>query len=363
MITSLKTTQYMLLYQPLQLKSVQLRNRLVMSPMCMYSATGGLSNDFHFVHYGSRAQGGVGLIMVESTGIVPEGRITPKCLGLWNDAQKEALQKITAFVHENSETKIGIQLSHAGRKASTWLGGQIDSAKGGWQTIAPSAIGFSPEDKLPRQLSLLEIKDLVQKFKEAIQRAVDANFDVIEIHGAHGYLIHQFLSPLSNTRQDEYGGSFENRIRFLLEIIDSTQPILGDKIPLFLRISATEHADGGWSLDDSIQLASILKTKNIDVIDVSSGGNIIDAKATLYTAQQIPLSEAIRKTGIKTGAVGGIENAVMAEEVLRQEKADLIFIGRALLRNPYLPILSAFESDSDCFFPTQYTRAKPLKQY
>lgn len=352
----------MLLYQPLQLKSIQLHNRLVMSPMCMYSATDGLANDFHFVHYGSRAQGGVGLIIVESTGIVPEGRITPKCLGLWNDAQREALQKITAFVHNNSETKIGIQLSHAGRKASTWSGRQLNDAEGGWQTLAPSAIGFSPEDKLPHELSLSEIENLVQKFKEATQRAVEANFDLIEIHGAHGYLIHQFLSPLSNTRQDKYGGSFENRIRFLLEIIDSIQPIMGDKIPLFLRISATEHAVGGWDLDDSIALSTLLKTKNVDVIDVSSGGNIINAKATLYTAQQVPMSEAIRKTGIKTAAVGNIENAMMAEKALQEQKADLIFMGRALLRNPYLPILSAFESDATCFFPAQYARAKPLKQ-
>ena len=349
----------MLLYQPLQLKSVQLPNRLVMSPMCMYSATDGLVNDFHFVHYGSRAQGGVGLIMVESTGVVPEGRITPKCLGLWNDMQRDALQKITAFVHQNSEAKIGIQLSHAGRKASTWLGSQIDEANGGWQTLAPSALGFSPEDVLPQQLSLSEIEDLVKKFKQATQRAVDANFDLIEIHGAHGYLIHQFLSPLSNTRQDKYGGSFENRIRFLLEIIDGIQPILKDEIPLFLRISATEHADGGWDLDDSIQLARILKTKNVDVIDVSSGGNIIDAKATLYTARQIPMAAAIKKTGIKTAAVGGIENTAMAEDVLQQDQADLVCIGRALLRNPYLPILAAFESGADCFFPKQYARAKP----
>ena len=241
-----------------------------MSPMCMYSCENGVANDFHLLHYGSRAQGGTGLIIVEATGVVPEGRITNKCMGIWNDKQAEALSKIVKIVHENSESKIGIQLAHAGRKASTWNGKQI-SLEEGWETVAPSPVPYEESERIPHELTVEEIKDLVQRFKEAAVRAIHADFDLIEIHAAHGYLIHQFLSPLSNTRTDEYGGSFENRIRFLLEIVEAVNEVLDDDHPLFVRISGTEYAPNGWNIKDSVALAKILKENNVDLIDVSSG--------------------------------------------------------------------------------------------
>ena len=265
--------------------------------MCMYSAENGVPNDFHFVHYGSRAQGGTGLIIVEATGVVPEGRITNKCTGIWNDEQVEAFQKIVKFVHENSESKIGIQLAHAGRKASTWNGKQI-SLEEGWETVAPSPIPYHQSERIPHVLSTEEIKSLVQSFKIAAKRSIDAGFDLVEIHAAHGYLVHQFLSPLSNIRTDEYGGSFENRIRFLLEIVDAVNEVLDENHPLFVRISATDYAENGWDLKQSVELAKILKTKNVDLIDVSSGGNIHGAKITLfdgcllYTSALLPISIA-----------------------------------------------------------------------
>ena len=348
----------MKLYSLLKFRNLEIKNRWVMSPMCMYSSENGLANDFHFVHYASRAQGGTGLIIVEATGIVPEGRITNKCMGIWNDEQAESLKKIVSFIHENTESKVGIQLAHAGRKASTWNGKQI-SLEEGWETVAPSKIPFDQSERIPRELSVLEIKNLVQNFKDAAKRAIDAGFAVIEIHAAHGYLIHQFLSPLSNVRSDEYGGSFENRIRFLLEIIDEVNKLLDENHPLFIRISGTEYTENGWEIQDSVELAKILKTKNVDLIDVSSGGNIQGAKISLFDGYQVPLAAEIKKqTGMKTGAVGLIKTAEMAEEILQKEEADLIFVAREILRNPYLATENSFESKEDCFFPHQYERAR-----
>ena len=329
-----------------------------MSPMCMYSSKNGFANDFHFVHYASRAQGGTGLIIVEATGIVPEGRITNKCMGIWNDAQAESLKKIVRFIHESTETKVGIQLAHAGRKASTWNGKQI-SLEEGWETVAPSKIPYGEGERIPHELSVSEIKNLVKSFKDAAKRAIDAGFDVIEIHAAHGYLIHQFMSPLSNVRTDEYGGNFENRIRFLLEIIDDVNELLDENHPLFVRISGTEYTENGWEIEDSVKLAEILKTKNVDLIDVSSGGNIQGAKISLFDGYQVPLAAEIKKqTGMKTGAVGLIKTAEMAEEILQNEEADLIFVAREILRNPYLAIENSFKNQEDCFFPHQYKRAR-----
>ena len=348
----------MKLYSPLKFRNLEIKNRWVMSPRCMYSSENGFANDFHFVHYASRAQGGTGLIIVEATGIVPEGRITNKCMGIWNDAQAESLKKIVNFIHENTETKVGIQLAHAGRKASTWNGKQI-SLEEGWETVAPSNIPYGEGERIPHELSVSEIKNLIKSFKDAAKRAIDAGFDVIEIHAAHGYLIHQFMSPLSNVRTDEYGGNFENRIRFLLEIIDDVNELLDENHPLFVRISGTEYTENGWEIEDSVKLAEILKTKNVDLIDVSSGGNIQGAKISLFDGYQVPLAAEIKKqTGMKTGAVGLIKTAEMAEEILQNEEADLIFVAREILRNPYLAIENTFKNKEDCFFPHQYERAR-----
>ena len=351
----------MKLFTPIKFRNIELKNRIVMSPMCMYSAEEGVANDFHFVHYGSRAQGGVGLVMVEATGVEPRGRITNKCLGIWNDEQALALKKIVDFVHQNSESKIGIQLAHAGRKGSTWENRQI-SIEEGWETIAPSPIPFHHSERTPHVLTIEEIKNLVEDFRKATKRAVDAGFDVIEIHGAHGYLIHQFLSPLSNTRSDEYGGNSENRARFLMEILDVVNSEITENQALFVRISGTEYAENGWEISDSVELAKILKTKNVNLIDVSSGGNINGVTIPLNPGYQVPLAKAVKKNAdIKTGAVGLITDANHAEEILENEHADLIFLAREILRNPYFAVQSAWENGEENFYPHQYLRAKPAK--
>ena len=349
----------MKLYSTIKFRDLELPNRWVMSPMCMYSSEDGFATDFHLVHYGSRAQGGTGLIIFEATGITPEGRITPKCLGIWKDEHVEKLSEIVSFIHKNSDSKVGIQLAHAGRKASTWNGAQL-SPEEGWETLSASDIPFKDGERSPHALSVSEIKHLVQDFKKATERSIEAGFDVIEIHAAHGYLIHQFLSPLSNVRTDEYGGSFENRIRLLLEIVEAVNEILDENHPLFVRISGTEYAENGWDINDSIRLAEVLHTKGVDLIDVSSGGNIHDAKISLFDGYQVPLAAEIKvKSGICTGAVGLIKTSEMAEDILQKEQADLIFIGRELLRNPYLAVKNSYKDQQDCFFPHQYLRAKP----
>ncbi|MDN3691845.1 NADPH dehydrogenase NamA [Chryseobacterium tructae] len=347
-----------MLYTPIQFRNVELKNRWVMSPMCMYSCENGMANDFHLVHYGSRAQGGTGLLVVEATGVEPRGRITNHCMGIWNDEQAEKLQQIVEFVHKNSDSKIGIQLAHAGRKGSTWNNLQI-SVEEGWETIAPSSIPYHPSERIPHVLSTAEVKEQVHHFKKAAQRAVKAGFDLIEIHGAHGYLIHQFLSPLSNIRTDEYGGSFENRIRFLIEIVDAVNEELNENIALFVRISGTEYAENGWDIQDSVALAKILKEHSVDLVDVSSGGNIHGAKISVFNGYQVPFSSQIkREADVKTGAVGLITKVEQAEDILQNGEADLVFIAREILRNPYLAVQGSFEMKEDCFFPHQYTRAK-----
>ncbi|MCU7618590.1 NADPH dehydrogenase NamA [Chryseobacterium sp. PBS4-4] len=347
-----------MLYTPIKFRNVELKNRWVMSPMCMYSCENGLANDFHYVHYGSRAQGGTGLVMVEATGVEPRGRITNHCMGIWNDEQAAKLQKIVEFVHKNSDSKIGIQIAHAGRKGSTWENKQI-SLEEGWETIAPSPIPYHPSERIPHELSVEEIKELVQNFKDAAKRAVNAGFDVIEIHGAHGYLVHQFLSPLSNVRSDEYGGSFENRSRFLLEIVDAVNEELSENVALFVRISGTEYAEDGWNVNDSVELAKILKNHSVDLIDVSSGGNIHGAKISVFDGYQVPFSSQVRnEADVKTGAVGLITKVEQAEEILQKGNADLIFVAREILRNPYIAVQGSFEMKEDSFFPHQYLRAK-----
>jgi len=351
----------MKLFEPIKFRNIELKNRVVMSPMCMYSAEDGMANEFHYVHYGSRAQGGVGLIITEATAVEPRGRITNKCLGIWNDEQALALKKIVDFVHHNSESKIGIQLAHAGRKGSTWENRQI-SVQEGWETIAPSPIPFHHSERIPHVLTVEEIKELVEDFRKAAKRSVEAGFDVIEIHAAHGYLIHQFLSPLSNTRTDDYGGNAENRARFLMEIVEAVNSQITENIALFVRISGTEYAENGWDISDSVELSKVLKTKNVDLIDVSSGGNISGAVIPLKPGYQVPLAEEVRKNAdIRTGAVGLITSAAHAEEILENGQGDLIFLAREILRNPYFAVQAAWENDAENFYPHQYLRAKPTK--
>lgn len=354
------------LFTPLTIKSVTLKNRIVISPMCQYSAKDGFANDWHLVHLGSRAVGGAGLIIQEATAVSPEGRITPGDLGLWRDVQMEKLKSIVSFVHAQSSL-IGIQLAHAGRKAShdlPWKGGkqltpQTPQNADAWQTVAPSAIPFLEGTQAPTALTINEIKKVIDDFKKATVRAVEVGYDVLEIHAAHGYLIHEFLSPLTNQRNDVYGGSFENRIRLLLEIINGAQEIWPSNKPLFVRISASDWADGGWNIDESVELAKLIKQQGVDVMDCSSGGAVVHQKIALAPGYQVPFSERIKKeTGMMTGAVGLITAARQAEEILITGKADLILIARESLRNPYFPLQAAQELSEDMVWPDQYLRAK-----
>lgn len=351
-----------LLFSELQLKSVTLKNRIVVSPMCQYSSTDGFANDWHLVHLGSRAIGGAGLIIMEATAVTAEGRISYGDMGIWKDEHISKLQQITSFIHENGSVA-GIQLAHAGRKASCekpWHGGaQIKSGEHSWQTVAPSAIPFHEGDIAPHALSKNEIGNLVTDFKNAAVRALQAGFKLIEIHAAHGYLINEFMSPLSNTRSDEYGGSFENRIRFLLEIIDAIQSVWPADLPLMVRISASDWAEGGWTVDDSVSVARVLKEKGIDAIDASSGGVVSYAKITAGPGYQVPFAEAIKKqTGIITAVVGIIVNSRQAETILQNQQADLIVMAREHLRDPYFALHAAKELGDEVEWPVQYERAK-----
>jgi 2,4-dienoyl-CoA reductase-like NADH-dependent reductase (Old Yellow Enzyme family) len=351
-----------LLFSPLTLKSVTLKNRIVVSPMCQYSCVDGFASDWHLVHLGSRAIGGAALIIQEATAVNAAGRISYGDLGIWKDEHIEKLSSIVSFIHQHGAIA-GIQLAHAGRKASCelpWNGGlQIKSGDNHWQTVAPSAIPFYDTDLVPHALTKEEIAEVINDFKQAAVRALKAGYKVIELHAAHGYLINEFLSPLSNHRTDEYGGSFENRIRFLLEIIAAVQTIWPADLPLFVRISASDWMEGGWTVEDSVQLAIILQKKGIDLIDTSSGGISSTAKITAGPGYQVPFAEAIKKqTGIPTGAVGIITTATQAEEILQQQQADLIIMARELLRDPYFPLHAAKELNEDVEWPLQYVRAK-----
>lgn len=342
--------------QPITIKGVTIKNRIGMSPMCQYSAVDGLANDWHYVHYGTRAVGGVGLIIVEATAVVPEGRITPFDLGLWDDEQLVGLQQITEFIHKQGAVA-GIQIAHAGRKAShdsPANGGiQLSVTEGGWQTVAPSAIPFDSAETAPAALDKTGINRITEQFKATTIRAKQAGFKVVEIHAAHGYLIHQFLSPLSNNRTDEYGGSFENRIRLMLEIVDAVQSVWPADYPLFVRLSATDWSDGGWSLEETVELSKILYMRGVNLIDCSSGGNISGAKIPVGPCYQVHFAEEIKKTGILTAAVGLITTAEQITDILKNEKADIVLLARELLRNPYF-ILKTEEAT----WPIQYLRAR-----
>jgi 2,4-dienoyl-CoA reductase-like NADH-dependent reductase (Old Yellow Enzyme family) len=349
------------LFSSLTIKNITLKNRLVTSPMCQYSATEGFTNDWHLVHLGSRAVGGMGLVITEATAVSPEGRISYGDTGLWKDDHIQGFNRIVNFIHQHGAIS-GIQLAHAGRKASCAVpqegGKQLDEKHGGWQTVAPSAISFLAGERSPLSLNMEGIIKVISDFKAAAERAVAAGFKVIEIHSAHGYLLHEFLSPLSNKRTDEYGGSFENRIRLLLQVIGAIRSVWPIENPLFVRISATDWTEGGWTIEDSVKLAFILKDADIDLVDCSSGGNIHNAKIPVKPGYQVPFSEAVRKSGILTGAVGFITTVRQAESILQEEKADLVFLARESLRNPYFPLNAARELGVDVKWPVQYLRAK-----
>ena len=352
------------LFSPLTIKDITLKNRIVVSPMCQYSSVDGFANDWHLVHLGSRATGGAALVIQEATAVLPEGRITYADMGLWKDEQIAKLQQIVTFI-EGQGAVAGIQLAHAGRKASCeipWKGGkQITSGENSWQPVAPSPIPFYDTDAPPKELTKEYIQTVIAGFAAAAQRALTAGYKVVEIHAAHGYLINEFLSPLSNKRTDEYGGSFENRTRLLLEVTEAIQNVWPAGYPLFVRISASDWADGGWTIEDSVRLAAILKDKNVDLIDASSGGNAPHVKIPVGPGYQVPFAARIKKeTGIRTGAVGMITGAAQAEEILAGGQADLVIIARELLRDPYFPLHAALELGDDIHWPEQYARAKPV---
>lgn len=350
------------LFDPLSIRSVSFPNRLAISPMCQYSAEDGFANDWHLVHLGSRAVGGAGLIIMEATAVVPEGRITPFDLGLWKDEQITALSRITTFIKTQGSVP-GIQLAHAGRKASCatpWNGGkQLADEAGGWQVVAPSAVPFEEGTMLPEEMSVSAIQQLIKDFASAAKRARQAGFEVVEIHAAHGYLLHEFYSPLSNFRKDGYGGSFDNRIRLLLQVVAAVQTEWPKEFPLFVRISATDWVEGGWTVADSVELAIRLQKAGVDLIDCSSGGNIGYAKIPVAPGYQVPFAGKIRKeTGILTGAVGLITTAEEAEAIIAKGEADMVLIARESLRDPYFPLKAASQLQQDIAWPMQYMRAK-----
>lgn len=350
-----------LLFTPLSIRNLTFRNRIVMSPMCQYTAGDGYAADWHVVHYGTRAAGGTGLIIVEATAVWPEGRITPGDLGIWSDNHIEGLRRVAEFVMSQGAVP-GIQLAHAGRKASCalpWEGGkQLDLKHGGWETVAPSAIPFSPGERAPGEADEVCIDRIIEGFREAAVRALKAGFRVAEIHSAHGYLLQEFLSPISNKRTDRYGGSFDNRIRLLIEVTEAVRSVWPEEYPIFVRISSTEWSQDGWTPEESVRLAPLLRKAGADLMDCSSGGNIHNAKVPFGPNYQVPFAEMVRKAGILTGAVGMITGAVQAEEILAGGKADLILMGRELLRNPYFPLQAATVVGADINWPLQYLRAK-----
>jgi 2,4-dienoyl-CoA reductase-like NADH-dependent reductase (Old Yellow Enzyme family) len=349
-----------LLLSPLTLRSVQLKNRLVVSPMCQYSSVNGYASDWHLVHLGSRAVGGAGLILTEAAAISPEGCITPYDLGIWSDDHIAGLKRITDFITANGAVA-GIQLAHAGRKAShqrPWDGGKAILPTE--QTVAPSAVPFSQGGPAPLALTPNGLQQVRSDFRAAAERSLRAGFVVAEIHAAHGYLLHQFLSPLSNQRTDEYGGSFENRVRLLREVVDEVRAVWPADYPLFVRISATDWTEGGWTPGDSVALANLLKQQGVDLIDCSTGGNVPHAAIPNAPGYQVAFAEQIKhEAAMPTGAVGLITSAEQAETILANGQADLIFLAREFLRDPYFPLHAATQLGDDVAWPVQYERAKP----
>jgi 2,4-dienoyl-CoA reductase-like NADH-dependent reductase (Old Yellow Enzyme family) len=351
------------LFDELQIRDVTLRNRMVVSPMCQYSSPDGFATDWHLVHLGSRAVGGAGLVITEASAVTAEGRISPWDLGIWKDEHIDMLSRIARFIREQGAVP-GMQLAHAGRKASTrrpWEGsGKISESEGGWTPVAPSAIPY--DSKFPQPVALDEagIRGIVNAFAESARRALQAGFQLIEIHAAHGYLIHEFLSPLSNTRTDSYGGSLDNRVRFLCEVVAAVRKVWPAALPLFVRISATDWVEGGWDVDQSIYAVRKIAALGADLIDCSSGGLDPRQKIPVKSGYQVPFAQEIRdKTGILTGAVGMIEVPGMASAVLREGKADLVIFAREFLRRPYWPLEEARDLGIPVTWPVQYLRAAP----
>jgi len=351
----------MSLFTPLSLGSLTLRNRLAVASMCQYSADEGVPNDWHFVHLGSRAVGGAGLILTEATAVCPQGRISPQDTGLWNEAQGAAWRRIVDFVHAQGAA-IGVQLAHAGRKASTdqpWRGGKpLAADAGGWPPEAPSALPFAPDHPTPHALSVEEIGRLVAQFRDAARRADAAGFDTVEIHAAHGYLLHEFLSPLSNARTDAYGGSLANRARLLREVVAAVRAVWPAPRPLLVRVSATDWAPGGWDIDECVSLARWLREDGVDLIDVSSGGLVPHARVPAAPNYQVPFAARIRhEAGIATGAVGLITEPAQAQAIVDRGEADLVLMAREFLRDPYFPRRAAQALGATIVAPPQYLRA------
>jgi 2,4-dienoyl-CoA reductase-like NADH-dependent reductase (Old Yellow Enzyme family) len=329
------------LFTPLELRGVTLRNRIAMSPMCQYSSEDGFATDWHLAHYGARAVGGAGLLIAEATGVTPEGRITPNCLGVWKDEHIPALRRMTDFVHGHGAA-MGIQLAHAGVKASRHRpfhpkpNSFVPLDEGGWQPVGPTSTRFGRDGLAPLALTVDEIGSITQSFAAAAKRSIAAGFSVIELHFAHGYLGHSFLSPLMNTRSDEYGGSFENRVRFLLETVRAVRLVLPEETPLLVRLSGTDWAEGGWTIEDSVEASKLMKAEGVDLIDCSTGGATRNAPIPVGPGYQVPVAEQIRReAGIATGAVGMITEPAQAEAIVAEGRADLILLGRQLLREPY----------------------------
>ncbi|MFJ9407562.1 NADH:flavin oxidoreductase/NADH oxidase [Streptomyces sp. NPDC101393] len=361
------------LFEPFTLRSLTIANRLWMAPMCQYSADSegpdeGAANDWHFAHYAARAAGGTGLILTEATAVSPEGRISPYDLGIWNDRQVAALRRITTFL-KGQGTVPGIQLAHAGRKASTdatWHGGApLDAENGGWRTVAPSALPFDEGHPAPDELGVDQIQEIVGQFADAARRALEAGFQVVEVHGAHGYLIGQFLSPHTNHRTDEYGGSYENRTRFALEVVDAVRAVWPQELPVLFRISATdwlteneEDEREGWTADDTVRFAADLLAHGVDLLDTSTGGNAPRARIATGPGYQVPFAERVkRETGLPVGAVGLITEARQAEKIISDGQADVVLLGRELLRDPSFALHAARELGGEVHTPKQYHRS------
>ncbi|HET6256922.1 MAG TPA: NADPH dehydrogenase NamA [Puia sp.] len=348
------------LFNSLLIRDISFNNRIVVSPMCQYSSRDGMADDWHLVHLGSRAVGGAGLVFTEATAVSPEGRISPADLGIWKDEHIDGLRRIVKFVRSQG-SEIGIQLAHAGRKASVaepWNGGKL-VRQGAWKPVAPSAIAFDEGYAEPAELTSEGIAQVVDEFKAAARRAMKAGFKVVEIHAAHGYLLHEFLSPLSNRRTDEYGGPFENRVRLLTEVARAVRTAWPAGYPLFVRISATDWVEGGWSVDDSVRLAALLKDLGVDVVDCSSGGVVPGVKIPVGPGYQVEFAARVRSAGVMTAAVGMITEAAQAESILAAGQADLIVMARELLRDPYFPLRAAGElGAADIHWPLQYQRAR-----
>lgn len=351
------------IFDPLSIRGITLQNRVVVSPMCQYSSDDGFANDWHLVHLGSRATGGASLVFTEATAVTPEGRISPEDLGIWKDAHIEFLSRIVKFL-KSQGTVPGMQIAHAGRKGSTqrpWVGSsKITPADGGWVPIAPSAVAFSDTYPMPRAMTKEDIRGVVDAFATAARRALEAGFQVLEIHSAHGYLAHEFYSPLSNFRQDEYGGSFENRTRIGREIVTAVRKVWPENLPLFIRISATDWKEGGWDVDQAVELAKQLKPLGVDLVDCSSAGLVVDQKIVAGPGFQVPFAERIRRdANILTASVGLIETKEQVAEILAKNQADLVLMAREFLRDPYWPLRAAKELGHKISWPAQYLRAAP----